>query len=392
MIKQLNSVPGSRIDIADIARQLQASAPPASLEPLAMQAQLRRDLFDIETTEKTLQRKLIDPPTSFAQGTYSMTDKDRGRQERTRMYFGSAFGGKKFAGNPSTDEMNIIHFLTDFNNAQRVVHLTEHEFVTFLTKATTGDALKTMLNFLELHRQGNMSIDEIYASLTDIYFSDVRPSTASAMLRDMHDSNHKYSSLSEAHKCIQELAHLASLASRSKDRQTALAADHYQQTLIRIIPRDYRPMAISSIESMANYKRADLNPHQILACLAKIRQPIDDQFRRMQQRPTYPRVKMAEAFPPPPSPPPLMSRPVTRPDDSFPRQGPRTDDTNGRGRRSAGAPDCKHCGNPSHKHDRCPLFPEGRNAVASFECRKCRSGLFHFTKHCPRWEPEAAQN
>jgi hypothetical protein len=77
------------------------------------------------------------------------------------MYFGAAFGGKKFAGNPATDEMNIIHFLTDFNNAQRVVQLTEHEFVTFLTKATTGDALKTMLNFLELHRLGNMTIDEI---------------------------------------------------------------------------------------------------------------------------------------------------------------------------------------------------------------------------------------
>ena len=228
-----------------------------------------------------------------------MTDRDRGRQERTRMYFGAAFSGKKFSGNPSTDDMNIIHFLTDFNNAQRVVQLTEHEFVTFLTKATSGDALKTMLNFMELHRQGNMTIDEIYASLTDIYFSDVRPSTASAMLRDMSESNHKYSSLSEAHKCIQELAHLASLASRSKDRQAALAADHYQQTLIRILPRDYRPMAISSIESMANYKRADLNPHQILACLAKIRQPIDDHFRRLQQKPSFPRVRLAEARRPP---------------------------------------------------------------------------------------------
>jgi hypothetical protein len=301
------------------------------------------------------------------------------------MYFGAAFGGKKFAGNPATDEMNIIHFLTDFNNAQRVVQLTEHEFVTFLTKATTGDALKTMLNFLELHRLGNMTIDEIYASLTDIYFSDIRPATASTMLREMHDNNHKYSSLSEAHKCIQELSHLASLASRSKDRQAALAADHYQQTLIRIIPRDYRPMAISSIESMANYKRADLNPHQILACLAKIRQPIDDHFRRLQQKPTFPRIKMADASPllphPSPLPPPLMSRPAPRPDEAAHRP-----------RRSLSAPDCKLCGNPSHKHDSCPLFPEGRNAVASFECRKCRSDLFHFTKHCPRWEADDSKN
>jgi hypothetical protein len=60
MVKQLNNVPGTRIDIADIARQLRPSAPPE--DHVEVQARLRRDLFDIETTEKTLQRKLLDPP------------------------------------------------------------------------------------------------------------------------------------------------------------------------------------------------------------------------------------------------------------------------------------------------------------------------------------------
>ena len=45
---------------------------------------------------------------------------------------------------------------------------------------------------------------------------------------------------------------------------------------------------------------------------------------------------------------------------------------------------CKLCGNPKHGPKNCPIFPPGRNQVAAYECRICKSGLYHFNKHCPR--------
>jgi hypothetical protein len=137
-------------------------------------------------------------------------------------------------------------------------------------------------------------------------------------------------------------------------------------------------MAISSVESMANYKKTDLNPHQILACLSKIRQPIDDHFRKMQLKTFTPhRVRNIEA------------ETITESETASLKK---TDAINEKPRRPSAALDCKLCGNPNHKHESCPLFPPGRNTVATFECRKCKSGLFHYTKYCPRWNTEEAKN
>jgi hypothetical protein len=30
--------------------------------------------------------------------------------------------------------------------------------------------------------------------------------------------------------------------------------------------------------------------------------------------------------------------------------------------------------------------------VGTFECRKCKSGLYHYTRHCPRWNSEESKN
>ena len=72
-----------------------------------------------------------------------------------------------------------------------------------------------------------MSITDIYLSRTDLYFTEMRPAAALDKLQSLNDYNHSYSSLSEAHNGILCLANLASLASRSADRQEALCADYY---------------------------------------------------------------------------------------------------------------------------------------------------------------------
>ena len=240
---------------------------------------MRLALLNLEIQDRSLQRRLIDPPPKFADGPSSIGDNDRVRMEKVKLYFPAAFGGRKFTGKKNS-EVGIIELLNDANNAQTVMHLTEMQFIQFLAKSMAGEAHTTMINYLDLYRRKQMSITDIYLSLTDLYFTELRPATALEKLQSLNDYNHNYSSLSEAHNGILYLANLASLASRSADRQQALCADHYQQALLRIMPKEYRALSSAAFEQRGNLKRADLSPHEMLSCLNKLRHPIDDALRR----------------------------------------------------------------------------------------------------------------
>ena len=233
----------------------------------------------------------------------------------------------------------------------------------------------------------------------------MRPNTAMQKLRDMTEHNHPYGSLSEAHNDLLQLCNLASLAARARERQIVLASDWYQQTLLRIIPREYKPMATSLVESCGNYKGKDLEPHEILDSLNKIRHPIDDLLRRSQSKaPLYKakknilagdndldgeimdvamgdecgeirrRIKlnngnnMREGIKPfwRGKPKNLVQTGMVDKKNSF--------DSN----------PCRLCGNPKHHAGNCPMFPEGKNLVAGSECRRCKAGLFHLMRFCPQ--------
>ena len=158
--------------------------------------------------------------------------------------------------------------------------LTKMEFLQFLTRAMIGEAHSTMIGYLDLFRRGQMSIEDIYLSLTDLYFTEMRPAAALDKLHDMNENSHPYSSLSEAHNGILYLANLASLASRTEQRQEALCSDYYQQALIKIIPKEYKSHAIAAFEQCGNLKQADLAPHEMLSCLKRLREPINELLRK----------------------------------------------------------------------------------------------------------------
>ena len=374
--------------------------------------EIRRTLLDIELNDRTIQRRLVEPPEHFRTGISSISDSDKVRLEKVKMYFHFSFTGKKFSGRKKgNEELDILQLLLEFNNAQEAVNLTEFEFVSFLTKAMTGDAHSTMLNYLELHKRGKMTVGDIYLSLTDIYFQDLRPASAAQKLQDMNENNHEYSSLSEAHNEIQHLANLASLAARSKGRQEVLAADHYQHTLLRIIPRDYKAVAAQMIETCGNYKATDLEPHEILSCLNKMRHPIDDAMRKAQvnrsKNKDKAKIKQTKAIEKRTEPSAHTDNgTIQKVSDSKKKGGKEKERTpaqiaqskadkakakNKKEKDSQGNSSvlaitqeaCKLCGNPQHSHSNCPLFPPGRNSLAKYECRKCSAGLFHFTKYCP---------
>ena len=360
---------------------------------------IRDTLLDIELNDRTVQRRMINPPCHFHQGHSSISDHDQVRLDKVKIYFSAAFGNKKFSGKRTrgNDDISILQLLQDFNHAQSTIAVTEREFVTFLTKAMTGEAHKTMLNYQDLHRNGAMSIEDIYLSLTDIYFSDLRPNTAMQRLRDFNENNHPYLSLSEAHNDLLQLCNLASLAARARERQIVLASDWYQHTLLKIIPKEYKPMATSLVESCGNYKGKDLDPHEILNCLNKIRHPIDDIFRKnnSKQMVSLKNKKTSVVMEDPQlvegitanegildgnesnSQIKVMSNLSGEQNYGKNRSRPPPD----KGQTPAG---CKLCGNPAHTAQKCLFFPEGKNAIAGSECKRCKSNLFHFARYCPK--------
>ena len=435
LISEINKTPGNLIDLKNIAAKIEKMPTPdlpnsqANNLPQERKMQflgqspcpnskedrqhIRNTLLDIELNDRTIQRRMIECPKYFRTGRSSISDKDQVRLDKVKIYFSAAFGNRKFSGKKgrNSDDISILQLLQDFNHAQSNIPVTENEFITFLTKAMIGEAHKTMLNYADLHRSGQMSIEDIYLSLTDIYFCDMRPNTAMQKLRDMTEHNHPYGSLSEAHNDLLQLCNLASLAARARERQIVLASDWYQQTLLRIIPREYKPMATSLVESCGNYKGKDLEPHEILNSLNKVRHPIDDLLRKTQNKSNNYKVRKN-----------FISSELDMEGhelDSHVEDG-RTEvkgqikanfgSGNKEGMRpfwrnrnrnvgnletqdkkkAVDAMACRLCGNPKHHAGNCPMFPEGRNLVAGSECRRCKSGLFHLMKFCPQNSPEDA--
>ena len=376
---------------------------------------MRKALLNLELQDRTLQRRLIEPPKEFAIGHSSIGDHDRVRMEKVKLYFPSAFGGRKFSGKKNS-EPGIIELLNDYNNAQEVMKLTKMEFLQFLTRAMIGDAHSTMIGYLDLFRRGQMSIEDIYLSLTDLYFTEMRPAAALDRLHSFSENSHPYSSLSEAHNGILYLANLASLASRTEQRQEALCSDYYQQALIKIIPKEYKSHAVAAFEQCGNLKQADLAPHEMLSCLNRLRQPIDELLRKSHGRSERGRDRTSaitkrqvravnhhrtdSPMSISPSPSTSRKRNLSKKGENSKKQGsgklvkqakaapPRRVFAK-KERKPGAAPDswkppetCRLCGNQNHWSQNCRLYAKNERAVAKSPCRMCNSGLYHYSKFC----------
>jgi len=354
---------------------------------------IRHKLLKIELNDRSFQRRMIDPPEYFKPGKSSVT----GREEEVKMHFSAAFGGtRKFSGKKVRgDDSCILQLLEEFNDAQSNTPVTEREFLSFLAKATTGPAHKSMMRYIRKHRNGSMTVGDIYLALTDIYFY--------GFMKNLNEYNHTYNSLSEAHNDLEHLAHMVGLSARTREAREVLAGEWYQYTLMNIIPAEFKAVATSAVERCGNLKGRDLTPFEILRSLTKIRNPLDDHFRKIQVKASnQARVRAAnieESESDRKGEKQLVYAARTAPRGewenhreyergSFPHKeerNQRRDRKPPSANHNTGShkPECKLCGSARHFASRCPLFPEGMNNVANSECKSCNDGLFHFQKFCP---------
>ena len=363
----------------------------------------------------------VEPPDYFLPGESSIPDGENSmRMFKVAKIFQCAFGTKKFVGKRGKygEEGSITSLLEAFNRAQFQCPVTETEFVTFLCQAMYGEPQSIMTDYARKHKRGTMSIQNIYAALTELYFMDLRPNSAIQRLRELTDTNHPYYSLAEAQTDVGRLCTLASYSARSPHRQEALMAEHFAQTIMRLVPKEYKPIATTMVQTMATSMNRDLNPEDIVSCLESIRPQVDEIFRKIQNKNSSSNARVrrlenktswdkqnesnmrellwdeqrpyedngAEA---------MVQRNFVRQDTGRRPPTDRARDSpappnNGTGKVETKTMEvCKLCGNPKHSHRDCPFFPEGKNLVANSECKICKSGLFHQMKFCPKNQAES---
>ena len=269
-----------------------------------------------------------------------------------------------------------------------------------------------------------MSIREIYLSLCDLYFWDLRPAAALEKLQSLNENSHLFKNIAEAANTLTRWAKLASLASPNYGSQRILMYTYFREALMKIMPRDLKVHVITRIDEIAGMKGDDLDPIELVKALSRYRNFIDTAFEKgvtnKNKRNHQNQIKLLSSAPSVDTvaPAPLLALPAPAPSPSQPaasesdkpkqtgKKGkkneekkakakaakaakasqPSSGDSNANANTTANgntSSKCKLCGNSSHKSNECPLFPGDRGNIANNECRRCKAKLFHFTKFCP---------
>ena len=229
--------------------------------PIHRQQQIHENRLEMRQTPWS--QGCIQSPVQFIAGNESITNNDRLKTVKTHFTF--AWGPKKFTGRKGyqNEEASIMNLLHHFNLAQHQCPVTEQEFVALLCKSTAEEALRIMSDNLDKHAKGQMTVQQIYDNMTDIFFDDLRPGTASTRLRELTENHHPFHSMNEANIEISRLSCLAAKTSKTRERQEPVAADKYLKTFMKILPKEFKPVAITLLDAKTQKIKRDLDPPRL---------------------------------------------------------------------------------------------------------------------------------
>ena len=105
-----------------------------------------------------------------------------------------------------------------------------------------------------------MSIREIYLSLCDLFFWDLRPAAALEKLQSLNENSHLFKNVAEAAITLTRWAKLASLASPNYGSQRILMHTYFRDAFVKIMPRELKVHITTRIEEIAGLKGDDLDP------------------------------------------------------------------------------------------------------------------------------------
>ena len=84
-----------------------------------------------------------------------------------------------------------------------------------------------MQTYARYHTRGLMSIREIYLSLCDLFFWDLRPAAALEKLQSMNENSHLFRNIADASITLTRWAKLASLAGPNYGSQRILMYTYF---------------------------------------------------------------------------------------------------------------------------------------------------------------------
>ena len=171
---------------------------------------------------------------------------------------------------------------------------------------------------------------------------------------------------------------------------------------MKIIPKEFKAVAITLLDAKTQTIRRDLDPRDFMDALEPIRSNIDECFQKTVNRQNTARIRRVEVD---------MENinlwdkqdkktcSDTESEDELTTSDKKTATNNTyqkhnhkTNQNKKEVNHCKLCGNQLHESKKCPLFTGERSGVASGECRTCRSGLYHFSKYCPRTLKSESKN
>ena len=172
--------------------------------------------------------------------------------------------------------------------------------------------------------------------------------------------------MNEANTDISRLSGLAARTSRTRARQEPVAADKYLEAFMKIIPKEFKAVAVTLLDAKAQKIRRDLDPHDFMDALEPIRYSIDESFQRTasRQHNTNPRVRKVAMDPDRPS-WTTTGNGLTEDSDTDQEatQGNKQQSTKKgfhkykqKNTDKKEDSECKLCGNPNHDAKKCPLF------------------------------------
>ena len=239
-----------------------------------------------------------------------------------------------------------------------------------------------------------MTTQDIYEQLTEYYFNDLRPNAADAKLRDLNENNHHFNTLLEAVTKIGKLSRMAAQDSDDRHSQEKFANRDFVRTMINILPKEYKPFILGKISEEKKRINRDMTAKDLTNILEIYKVPLDEWFRKVSTKNnnSHARVRMIDGT----DEETQLTNHNSEDDMSLDIAQIQSLNIH-QPTAQASAPskaqsDCKLCGNHRHNHSSCPLFPPGKNHVAAFECKYCKSGLYHFNKFCPSKPKDDSKN
>jgi hypothetical protein len=226
------------------------------------------------------QTETLNPPVNFAKYPVLTGSPRKLAEANTQFPTKHKFNGVTLPG--------IIEWLTNMNEAQEMIHVSEPEFKKYLLRCSTGapyDEISAM-------KEGERSLDEMYEQLISQYDKRKKPEIAKYELEIYEPPIDATFAIVQTE--IMKLGQRACLLFTKAVRSVAYSHDCIQ-ALIKALPKESQAKAQDKFQELMIKKRRDIKYHEFCLAMKRYSSSIDKAYKEER----YLRIAKSKANRPP---------------------------------------------------------------------------------------------